>query len=241
LKVLSGIRGDKRIDIGDNILASYEKEGYRFEIIVDPKKSWDYRETGDVDITEVLEGYIIFEDALRGRRASEDDLKYIFGTDEVFKIADIILKEGEIQLTTERRKKLVEEKKKDIIAYLVKNSIDPTKDLPHPPARITRAMEEANVQIDPWEDIRSQAERIVSEIASIIPIRLEVLKIALKIPSKFAAKSYGIVERYGTIEKDEWQKDGSWIVVIDIPAGLQQKLVDDLNNLTKGKFELVKM
>ncbi|MBD3229465.1 MAG: ribosome assembly factor SBDS [Candidatus Lokiarchaeota archaeon] len=238
---MSGIRGDKRIDIGDNIIAEYEQDGYTFEIIVHPEKSWAYREGKNVDITDVLEGYIIFEDARRGRKAMKDDLEYVFGTDEVFKIADQILKHGTIQLTTERRKKLVEEKKEDIIKYIVKNSIDPTKNTPHPPARIERAMEEANVQIDPWEDTKSQAEKIVSELTAIIPIRLEVLKIALKIPSKFASKSYSIVEKYGTIEKDEWQKDGSWIVVLEIPAGLQQKLLDELKSLTKGKFDLKRM
>ncbi|MHA1268670.1 MAG: ribosome assembly factor SBDS [Candidatus Helarchaeota archaeon] len=238
---MSGIRGDKRIDIGNNILVRYEKEGLKFEIIVNDTKAWDYREGKDIDITDVLVGYYIFTDALRGEKAIESDLNYIFGTDDVFKIADIILKEGEIQLTKERRKKLIEDKRKKIINYIVKNSIDPTKNLPHPPARIIRAMEEANIHIDPFMDVKKQAEDIVSKLTPIIPIRLEVLKIALKIPNKFASKSYGIVERYGIIEKDEWQKDGSWIVILQIPAGLQQKLIDDLNNLTKGKFNLKRL
>ncbi|MHA1752228.1 MAG: ribosome assembly factor SBDS [Candidatus Helarchaeota archaeon] len=238
---MSGIRGDKRIDIGKNIIASYEEKGLKFEIIVDPDKSWEYRDGKDIDLSNVLIGYTIFEDVMRGERANVEDLIDIFGTDDVFKIADKILKEGNIQLTKERRKRLLEEKRKLLINYLIKNSIDPTKNLPHPPARIERAIEEAKVHIDPFLDIKKQAENVVSKISSIIPIRLEVLRIALKIPSKFSAKSYGIIEKYGTIEKDEWQKDGSWIVIVQLPSGLQQKLIDDMNNLTKGKFELKRL
>jgi len=238
---LSGIRGDKRIDLGNNIIASYEEKGSRFEIIVDPNKSWEYKNGKDIDLADILAGYIIFEDATRGKKANEEDLKSVFGTDDVFKIADIILKKGKLQLTTERRRKMVEEKKKQIIDYLVKNGIDPTKNLPHPPARIIRAMEEARVHIDPWRSVEKQAEEIASKIAAIIPIRLEVLRLAIRIPSKFAAKAYGLIEKHARIEKDEWQTDGSWIAVIQIPAGLQQKMVDELNKFTKGKFELKRL
>ncbi len=42
----------------------------------------------------------------------------------------------------------------------------------------------------------------------------------------------------GTIAKDEWQTDGSWIAVIEVPGGLRGELIDALNNLTRGRAEI---
>jgi ribosome maturation protein SDO1 len=41
----------------------------------------------------------------------------------------------------------------------------------------------------------------------------------------------------GDLIKDEWQTDGSWIGVIEIPAGAQGDVYDVLNKATKGTVE----
>ncbi|MFX1343276.1 MAG: SBDS family ribosome assembly factor, partial [Promethearchaeota archaeon] len=60
----------------------------------------------------------------------------------------------------------------------------------------------------------------------------------IKIPPDFAPKAYGIVERLGSIAKDEWQKDGSWITIVEVPGGLRGELIEALNNLTRGRAEI---
>ena len=45
-------------------------------------------------------------------------------------------------MTTEQRKELVDAKKKQIIAYIAANAINPQTKLPHPPLRIELALEE---------------------------------------------------------------------------------------------------
>jgi ribosome maturation protein SDO1 len=67
---------------------------------------------------------------------------------------------------------------------------------------------------------------------------MEIQQIAVKIPPDFAPKAYGIVERQGHIAKEEWQKDGSWIAIVEVPAGLRGELIDALNNLTRGRAEI---
>jgi ribosome maturation protein SDO1 len=210
-----GLRGDTRTpEWGNLVVARLTTQGERFEILVDPDLAQDYRSGKDIDIREILEGDIIFEDVHKGLKASEEKLQEAFETIDPFEIAKTVLIDGEIHLTSEQRKRVLEEKRKQVIDYIVRNSINPQTKLPHPPSRI------------------------VKEISAQIPIRMEKLQVAVKIPAEFTGKGYGIVSRFGTIKKDEWQNDGSWVAILDIPAGLQSALKDEINHLTKGRAQI---
>ncbi|GAH32418.1 unnamed protein product, partial [marine sediment metagenome] len=43
---------------------------------------------------------------------------------------------------------------------------------------------------------------------------------------------------YGTIKKEEWQSNGAWVTIIDLPAGLQAEFLDKLNKLTHGRVQI---
>jgi ribosome maturation protein SDO1 len=42
----------------------------------------------------------------------------------------------------------------------------------------------------------------------------------------------------GRVTREEWQSDGSWIGLVEIPAGLQVEFYDKLNARTKGNVEI---
>ncbi|MDP2840812.1 MAG: ribosome assembly factor SBDS, partial [Candidatus Methanoperedens sp.] len=146
-------------------------------------------------------------------------------------------REGELHLTTEQKKKIQEEKKRRVINIIAQNAINPQTKAPHPPARIEAAMEEAGVHIDPTKAVDEMVNLTMKAIRPIIPIRFEEVRIAVKLPAEFAAKTYGSVAGFGALSKQEWQNDGSWIGVITIPAGRQDELYSLLNRLTKGSAE----
>jgi ribosome maturation protein SDO1 len=87
------------------------------------------------------------------------------------------------------------------------------------------------------KSVEEQVDITMKAIRPIIPIRFEEVKIAIKLPAEYAAKSYGGVAKFGNLIKQEWQNDGSWIGVISIPAGMQDELYSLLNRLTKGSAE----
>ena len=89
----------------------------------------------------------------RGSGSSSEKLKKYFSTDDHAKAALEVLKRGELNLTQEQRKRLTEEKRKAIIAAISKNFVDPRTSLPHPPTRIEQAMQEARVNMDPFQDV----------------------------------------------------------------------------------------
>lgn len=235
---LGGMRGDKRVDLGDAALARLDTHGHRFEVIVDPKLAWNFKQGEEIDIREILQGDTVFEDALRSKKAPTETLEEAFGTTDALQVARTILEKGSLQLTTEQRREMADKRRRQVIDIIVRNSINPKTGLPHPPTRIESAMDEAHVVIDSTRTAEEQARDVVKALQPIIPIRMEIQQIAIKIPPDFAPKAYGIVDQQGHIAKDEWQKDGSWIAIVEVPAGLRGELIDALNNLTRGRAEI---
>jgi ribosome maturation protein SDO1 len=75
-------------------IARFSRDKSHFEILVKPNKALDYRNGNLSGISEVLVSDIIFTDANKGKKASEEQMRKIFDTIDPQKISDIILKKG---------------------------------------------------------------------------------------------------------------------------------------------------
>lgn len=225
------------VTLDEAVVARLKTHGKTFEVLVDPDGAMDFKRGEAIKIENILAVEDVFSDARNGERPAEQDILNAFGSKNIIEIAKKIILEGEIQLTTEQRRRIQEEKKKRVISIIVRNAINPQTKAPHPPARIEAAMNEAGVHIDPVKSVDELVNITMKAIRPIIPIRFEEIKIAIKIPSEYAAKAYGSVANFGNLIKQEWQNDGSWIGVISIPAGIQDELYHLLNKLTKGNVE----
>lgn len=217
--------------VDDAVLARYKAHGEHFEILVDPVKA-----RSDADIKEILAVEGIFKDAHKGDHASEESLKKCFGTIDIFEVARIIIKKGDVQLTTQQRKDMMDAKRKEIVNLIVSQTVNPQTNSPHPAQRVENAMEEARVKIDAFKKAEDQFEGILSALKPIIPIKVESVKIAIKIPAEYTGKAYGALQKYNR-ERDAWQNDGAYVCVVTIPAGLQDSLYSEVNSLTKGNAE----
>ena len=217
--------------------ARFTKDNEHFEVLVKPEKALDYRMGKIASITEVLVAETIFSDANKGTKVSEEALRKSFGTTDALKIADIILKKGTLQLTTEQRRKMTEEKRRQIVAFISRQAVDPKTNLPHPPLRIEQAMEQIHYPIDPFKSTEEQAREIVKLLRTILPLKMEQVTVAVSIPVQYAARAYGKVKEFGTIKREEWRADGSWSGVLEMPAGLYASFLDKIGELTKGSAE----
>jgi len=133
-------------------IARLTHEGERFEILVKPDAALAYRLRKTTSLSEALVSDTIFTDANKGAKPSEEKLRKAFGTTDSFQIARMILQKGILQLTTEQRKQLMEDKRKQIIAFISRHCVDPRTNLPHPPLRIERAMQQVHYSIDPFKE-----------------------------------------------------------------------------------------
>ena len=121
-----------------------------------------------------------------------------------------------------------------IVETIAKNSMDPKTKSPHPRQRIELAMEQAGVHVDPFKPVSEQVKVIIEQLRPIIPISIEQVRISVKIPAEHIGRAYGVARNYGTLEREDWQSDGSWVGIIKIPAGMQTDFYDKLNDYTKG-------
>lgn len=218
-------------------VARITRDGEHFEILVKPQQALDYRLGKKTSMSELLAIDTIFTDANKGTKASEEKLKKAFGTLDPLVIAEIIITKGQLQLTTDQRRQLTEAKRKQIIAFIARNAVDPKTNMPHPPMRIEQAMEKIHYPIDPFTEAEEQAKDILKLLRPIIPIKMENVNVEIRIPTEYAARAYGTVKGYGTIKKDEWRADGSWHGVIEMPAGSYAPLLEKLGEITRGTAE----
>lgn len=225
------------VALDESIIARLKTHGKTFEVFVDPEGALALKRGEAAKMENILAVEDVFSDAKNGDRPAEQDIINAFGTTDAVKIAEKIILDGELHLTTEQKKRIHDEKKRQVINIIAQNAINPQTKAPHPPARIESAMEEAGVHIDPMKNLDEMVSITMKAIRPIIPIRFEEVRIAIKLPAEYAAKSYGNVAAFGSLTKQEWQNDGSWIGVITIPAGRQDELYSLLNRLTKGSAE----
>ncbi len=218
-------------------VARLTRENEHFEILVKPQKALDYRNGKIFGITEVLAAEIIFSDANKGTKISEEAMKKAFNTTDPLQIADEILKKGTLQLTTDQRRRMVEDKKRQVVDFIARQAVDPKTNLPHPPMRIENAMEQIRYSIDPYKSVEEQAKDIVKLLRPILPLKVEQVVVSVRIPMQFAARAYGTIKTLGTIKKDEWRGDGSWYGEIEIPAGVYASLLNKIGDVTKGSGE----
>jgi len=218
------------------VIARYEKAGKRFEILVDPELAYSLREGKSVSTRDMLAIDEVFKDARKGERASREDLLAVFGTDEVEKIAIKIVKEGEVQITAEFRRRKLEEKRRRIAELIARNAVDPRTKAPIPMQRILNAMEQAKVHVDVFKPAEEQVEQVIKAIASVLPMSFERLRLQVRIPPQHAARCYGLLKSFNA--SLSYANDGSLIASLEIAAGMRAELYEKLNALTRGEVEI---
>src|ERR671915_84368 len=176
----------------------------------------------------------IYSDANKGTRVPYEKLIKNFKTKDQTEIAKQILEHGDVNLTTDQRRRMVEEKKKQIIQYISRNFIDPKTHLPHPPLRIENAMEQIRLVIDPFKRAEEQAKKIIDPLRKILPLKSENLQLVVTVPSQFSAQSYSIIKGIGDLKDEKWLQDGSLKVIIEINAGIRLTFIERINSITKG-------
>ncbi|RJS76143.1 ribosome assembly factor SBDS [Candidatus Bathyarchaeota archaeon] len=212
-------------------------DGKSFELVVKPEPAWSYRKGKPTALSDVLVTETVFSDANKGLRVSEKDLEEAFGTTDIQKIADEILKRGTLQLTAEQRRRMIDEKRKQIITFISRQAVDPRTKLPHPPKRIEQALEQVHFPVDPFDNVEEQANKAIRLIRSILPISIEKISVSVRIPPQYAGRAYGTVKSFGTIKNEAWRSDGSWSAVVEMPAGLYGPFLEKLGNITRGSAE----
>ncbi len=224
------------MDSDEAIRVEY-KGGADFEILVKPDEAFKYKRGEIDDFEKILFVREVFKDAGAADRASTAEVEDEFGTANLVEAAREIFEGGEMELTTDQKNQLREEKWKQLVSMIARQAMNPKTNSPHPPNRIENAMNEAGVNVDPMQSAEDQFEEIVEKLRPILPISLEEKEVAVKIPNEYAGKCYGTLKENATVLEEEWG-DAGFMAKLKLPAGMKEKLVSELQSICHGDAEI---
>uniref|UniRef100_A0A7C3J419 Ribosome assembly factor SBDS n=1 Tax=Candidatus Methanomethylicus mesodigestus TaxID=1867258 RepID=A0A7C3J419_9CREN len=223
---------------GKSVIARLTVKGEHFEALVEPELAWELKSGKEVDFKSLLVSDIVYKDSGKGLKASEEAIKKNFGTTDPKEVISQIIKKGDIQLTTDQRREMVENKRKQIVAFIARNCIDPKSGTPHPPLRIENAMANVRVNVDPFRPADEQAQEVIKALRTELPLKVSQAVLTVKLTKEHASRAVNVITKMGGVTRSEWRPDGSWSGEITLPAGMQQAFVDRLNDLTRGSVEI---
>ncbi len=226
------------VKVEDALVARYESKGHRFEVLIDQKLVDLVKSGKSVNVSEYMATDMVFKDSSKGDRASEEVIREVFGTEDFQTVVMEIVKKGQVQLTTEQRRKMLEEKRRQVVEIIARESMNPQSGTPHPPQRIEKAMEEARVRVDPFKSAEEQVNDVLKAIRVLLPIRFEHVKMEIEVPGTEYGKIYAEMAKLGQIQKEDWKNNGNYNAIVEIPAGVQDQLYDFLNKRTKGNVNI---
>lgn len=225
------------MDTSEAVKVKYDKDNY-FEILVDPDLAKEVKLEGkDHDVQRMLFVQEVFVDAGKGDRASPDELEDEFNTRQVIEAAEKIFEEGEMQLTTEQKQEIREEKRKQIINMIARRAQNPQTGNPHPPERVENALEEAGFHVDEDIDVETQFKEAIDDIRPIIPVSLDKKTVAIKIPSEAAGKAYDKIQQKAEVKDEQWGNK-YFYAKITVPAGILTELMEEVQKASDGEAQL---
>ena len=225
------------VDVDKAVVIRLKKAGLKFEVLVDPDKALEFKKGKSLNIEEILAYPGVYHDVRRGDAIPEEELQKNFGTTDVFRVAKKIIAEGELQFTTEQRRRFVEEKRLEIADIISRRGINPQTNTVHPPQRILNAMDKAGIHVDPFIDVELQVNGAVESIKTLLPIKFQRIIVQVIIPTQFSGKTYSVLKRTVGKFDERWLNDGSLQVTLDIPAGAQEDIFKKIGDITKGNFK----
>lgn len=202
-----------------------------FETMVDLEKAMKFRKGEPVGINEVIRDTSIYTDQKKGMKAGHAEMEQAFGTTEFESIVEQIVKRGDIEVTQEFRDEALENRKKQVVDFLVRNAVDAQSGRPFTPDTIESALKESGAKIEN-KNVDQQLSRIVEGLKRVLPLKIETKRLKVIIPAMHTGKAYGLLTDYK--EKEEWLGNGDLQVILNIPVGIQMDFYDKLNGVTHG-------
>jgi ribosome maturation protein SDO1 len=210
----------------------------KFEILVKPDPALEYKLGKKMDISNIMISDEIYSDANKGTRSSSEKLMKQFKTTDQLEIAKQIMAKGDLNMNTDQRRKMIEEKKRQIVEYINKNFVDPKTHMPHPVSRINTVLDEARLAIDPFKRLDDQIKNIIEPLRKVLPLKSEILELNVTVPAQFSGQSFSVFKSIGEIKSEQWLADGSLQVVLNLNAGMKSSFLDRIGTATKGSAQV---
>jgi ribosome maturation protein SDO1 len=225
------------MDTSDAIKVQYRGDK-KFEILVEPDLAKEAKMEGkNHDIQRLLFVQEIFLDTGKGEKASVNDLEEEFGTKQVMEAAEEIFEKGDMQLTTDQKAEMRQDKFKQVVNMVARRAQDPKTGNPHPPKRVENALEEAGFHVNWDSDVEEEFDEAIDVLRPIIPISLDEKTVVIRIPVDKAGKAYDRIQQVANVKDEEWGSE-YFMCKVTMPAGALSNMMEELQDMTSGKTEM---
>lgn len=226
------------VKVNEAFEIKYKKKGKEVQLLIDFDKLQEFRKNPEkIPIEDVVADDKIYTEQSRGEIASEQTLKTIFETIDENTILHEILINGDCQIPTAYLNKLREEKKRQVINYVVENAFNPQTNTKFTYSMIESIIESLHCNFDPLKDSTLQAETILKDIKKKVPISMNRITMILKIPGMYCGKFYGPFRNYGTIQKEYFDEKGNLHLHLEIPEGKIDDVATFIKTNSNGEGE----
>lgn len=225
------------MDTSDAITVQYRGDK-QFEILVEPDLAKEAKLDGEShEIQRMLFVQEIFTDAGEGERASADEIEKEFGTRQIIEAAEEIFEKGDMQLTTDQKADMRQEKWRQLVNMISRRVQNPKTGNPHPPERVENALDETGFNVQWDSDLEEEFEDAIDQLRPIIPVSLDEKTVAIRIPNDKAGKAYDKIQQTAQIEDEQWGND-FFTARLTLPAGVLSELINELQDMTSGNTEM---
>jgi len=210
-------------------LARLDVRGSHFEVLVDPERALSYKLRKSPWADKILKFEEVFRDYKKGERASRDSLMKAFSTDDPRKVCKVIIDEGELQIPSHMRKKLLEEKKRSIMAMIARTTVDPKTNLPIPLMRVEQAFGVMSVSVDPAKDAEDQLKPIIRDLKRVLPIKVREADVTVDFTPDLTGQVRGFLESFGDLVVHPTRKGPLMSTTVRVPEAVRTALVQKIS------------
>jgi ribosome maturation protein SDO1 len=221
-----------------------KKAGVRFEIACYKNTVVAWRDGFERDLDNVLQTTRVYTNVSKGVFAKEEDVLRAFGTKDESAVCEIILNQGELQVSDKERKVTLENIFRDAVTVLVEKCVNPETNRPYPPGVIERALREIHFSVDPMKGAKQQALAALPKLQTVFPIERAPMrfKFAFADAPAFAARRDQTLEMLATLDAKVERVTETEIVCTADPSAYRacDKFVRERTGGT-GRLEVVTM
>jgi rRNA metabolism SBDS family protein len=212
----------------------YKKGKHSFEILT---KQGSVRQflTGKLGWDKVLSADVIFTNSKKGDIAKKQDLITVFGTDDVNKCAEIMVRQGDAQVSASERKEDISVHRRQILEYLHKTYTDQAG-LPHPLVRLETILEEAKIRIDPAVSVHKHCEDVIKRMIGKIVFKRNASDYTITVPKEHVKTCRDVVCKYCPVGRKEIREAGSTTWKVSITSSDFDNFLLEMNKITGGDF-----
>ncbi|CAK4079365.1 unnamed protein product [Aphanomyces euteiches] len=187
-------KGQKRLT--NVAIVKLKKGGCRFEVACYKNKVVNWRNKVETNFDEVLQSDGVFENVSKGKRATAEDMRRVFGTDDVDEVAKRIIELGELQVSDGERAASNQSLYQEIATIVAEKCVNPESNRPYPFTVIERVMKEIHYSLIPNRSAKQQALEVINRLQDHMPITRAKMKVQVSISARDAKAMKTYLEQH---------------------------------------------